>query len=214
MIKAVIFNFNGTIYDSTQYIWKARSIYLEKLGIKISKEEIASYLGRALEDQLRIINEIHHLDIKYESFSKETRKIAKQLMTEANIQPNPGVVELLEELKENKLKIGISSFMPRQLLFEDLDMMNLTKSFNEITTLEDIKNYKPDPEYLLTEADKLKVEPKECVYICDDNEGVIVAKSLGMKTVKLKNNLQKENHEADLVVNSLKDINLKILLEL
>ncbi len=160
MIKAVIFGFNGVIYNSTIYIAKARNIYLEKLGVKRTEKDISNTLGRALKDQIKYLNDKYSLNLEYDTFSRETRKLAKQLMIEANIKPNEGVVDLMKNLKENKIKRGIASFMPKEFLIEDLKMLGFSlDDFDAITALEDVKKYRPNPEFLFTEASRLGIKP-------------------------------------------------------
>ncbi len=217
MIKAVIFGFNGVIYNSTPYIWRARNAYLENLGVKRPLKGVSKHLGRALKDQIRWMNQEYNLNLDFETFSKETRKISRNMMIKAKIKPNPGVIKLINDLKQDKIKIGIASFFPKKMLKEDLIMLGLSwNDFDVVTALEDISKYRPDPEFLLKTSYKLEAKPEDCVFISDDNEGLSIAQKIGMKTVGLVNKFQKRLHlkNADLVVNSLKELKIKRINEL
>ncbi len=217
MIKAVIFGFNGVLYNSTPYMQKARDLYFKQFNIKRSKKELNETLGWALKDQINFWNKKYELNLDYENFSKETRKLAKELMTKFKIKPNYGVVKLINNLKQNNFKIGIVSFFPKKYLIEDLEILGISlRKFDAITALEDIKKYRPDPEFLLNEAGKLKVNLNECLYISDDNGGLSIARSIGMKTIGLTNKFQKKKdfESADRIVNSLNDLTIRNIFDL
>ncbi len=210
MIKAIILGFNGVIYNSTPYIQKARDFYLKQFGVVRTKDDIAKHLGRAMRDQIKDYNERYNLNLDFETFSSETRKLSKSLMKGDNIQPNSGVRRLMEDAKNNNIKLGIASFMPKSMLIEDLEMLKLDISlFDAITALEDITTYRPNPEFLFIESKKLKLKPEECIFISDDNEGLHIAKKIGMKTIGLINDLQSKDmfKDADLVISSIAELN-------
>ena len=57
-----------------------------------------------MKDQIKEYNKKYNLDLDFDTFSRETRALAKKLMIEDKIKPNYGVVELIRKLKENKIQ--------------------------------------------------------------------------------------------------------------
>jgi len=215
MIKAVIFDMDGVIYLSSPYIWKARNIYLEKYGVKIGSKEISELLGMSLRDQLAIINKKYNLSLEFDDFSKKTRKIQVQLMKK-NLKSCKGVKELINDLLKNSVKIGLASSNLKNFILEDLKIMGLLEKFKIITSVEEVKHHKPHPEIFLKTADKLEVKPENCVVIEDAVNGIEAAKRANMKTIAVltEYHIRKEFKIANLVVNSLKELNWKKINEL
>ena len=52
--------------------------------------------------------------------------------------------------------------------------------FNDIVTLEDVKQSKPSPEGYLLAAKKLNVSPEKCLVIEDSPRGMVAGKTAGM----------------------------------
>lgn len=208
MVKAVIFNMNGVLLNSTPFIWKARDIYLEKYGVQINDGEISELLGKSLRDQLAIINRRHNLNIDYNDFSKKTREIQLELMD--GMKPSEGVGALIDDLLKNDVKIAIASLNLKKFILEDLKIIGLKDKFEVITSVEEVENHKPHPEILLKTAEKLKVVPGNCIVIDDGIDGLEAAKRAGMKSIALATKFHKKddlNQNADLVIHSLNELN-------
>lgn len=210
MIRAVIFDMDGVIYDSTPYTWEARNIYLKKYGVYISDKEISQLLGRSLRDQLKIINDKHNLNLEFNDFSRKTRKIQVKLMKK-NLKPCKGVKELIDDLLKHNIKIGLASSNLKRNILEDLKIMGLLDKFKIITSVEEAEHHKPHPEIFLKTAEKLNVRPEECVVIEDAINGIEAAKNGNMKAIAVLTRFHtKEDFKtADLIVNSLEELDAK-----
>ena len=207
-MKAVIFDMDGVIYDSSPYVWKARNIYLKKYGVKITSQEISKLLGKSLRDQLSYINKKYSLSIDYEDFSRKTREIQVKLMKN-KLKPKSGVKKLIYDLKKHKIKIAIASSNMRKFIIEDLKIMKLKDKFKVITSVEEVERHKPAPDIFLITAKKLKVKPENCLVIEDAVNGLQAAKKAGMKAVAVLTKFHKKEEfkDADLVVRSIKNLN-------
>ncbi len=215
MIKAVIFDFNGVILDDTAHIWKARNQYLSKYGVHLSIGDIKPLLGCSLKDQLDKINDKYNLNIDCEDFAKNTRAEVDRLLG-PNITPDKGVKELISDLQQNKVKVGIASMYPRELLLKKLQAMNLLEAFPIITALEDANGHKDRSDALQIESEKLGVLPSECVFVDDSVHGIPVAKKSDMKFIGKVTQFHRAEDfiGADLIVHSLEELNAGKILNL
>ena len=76
----------------------------------------------------------------------------------------------------------------------------------------DVKNKKPHPELFLVAAERMGIQPVNCVVIEDAPNGVQAAKAAGAKCIAVTNSTNAENlTEADLVCDSLEQLNLEII---
>ena len=104
----------------------------------------------------------------------------------------------------NKIKaLGLEKFMKKCFL---------TSNYG-------LKNVKPSPYCFLKICNIENVEPKEVVYVGDDpNKDFVGIKPLGFQTVRLlkgryKNLIKPKKYQSDIVINSLRELNLKLLKE-
>ncbi|MDO8559717.1 MAG: HAD-IA family hydrolase, partial [bacterium] len=74
--------------------------------------------------------------------------------------------------------------------------------FSVILTIADIKRLKPDPEIYLLAADRLNVQPTDCVVIEDSRDGVGAAKNAGMYCIAIRHPYTPSGHldRADRIV--------------
>jgi sugar-phosphatase len=87
-----------------------------------------------------------------------------------------------------------------------LQSLKLWELFDSIVGEEDAERGKPDPQAFLLAAEKLGVQPAECVVIEDAPEGIAAGKAGGMRCIGVTTTRPAERlQEADLVVESLED---------
>ncbi len=78
-----------------------------------------------------------------------------------------------------------------------------------------VKNKKPDPELFLLAAERMGIDPANCVVIEDAPNGVQAAKNAGAKCIAVTNSTSAANlSKADLVCDSLEQIDLDMIQEL
>jgi beta-phosphoglucomutase len=163
-----------------------------------------------------LVSKKHNLKIKYSDYFKEKKKIFFSF--EKKIKPNPGVLNLLKDLKKNKVKLALSSSNERENILFFLDKHNLNKYFDLILTSEDVKKHKPNPEAFLKPTKLLKVNPKDCVGIEDSLQGIVSINKANLKSIALlsefttKSDFKKLN--ASLIIKSLNKLSYKKLNEL
>ena len=129
-----------------------------------------------------------------------------------SIKALPGVVELIESLAASGIQLAVVSSTPK----ENIELISKTLGINNRFTLfvngGDVKEGKPSPQCFLLAAEKLGVEPKNCVVMEDAVVGVRAAKRAGMYCIAVANTCPAEQlTEADIVVESLEEISVKTI---
>ncbi|MFN6992352.1 MAG: beta-phosphoglucomutase, partial [Fervidobacterium sp.] len=120
----------------------------------------------------------------------------------------PGVMDFLNLLKENKIKIAIGSASKNTMTI--LNRIGLSDFFDSIVDGTKITKAKPDPEVFLKAAQELGIEPSKCCVFEDASAGVEAAKKAGMKVIGVGD--QNILKDADKVVRSLEGLGLEILI--
>ncbi|MGE0589009.1 MAG: HAD-IA family hydrolase, partial [Cyclobacteriaceae bacterium] len=119
----------------------------------------------------------------------------------------PGVISLLQSLREKKTKIALASSSKNAKTV--IDKLEIRDWFEVIVDGTMITHSKPDPEIFLLAAERLGLEPKDCIVVEDAEAGVEAAKSAGMKCIGIGSVAQLG--KADVVVNQIQELNTETL---
>lgn len=209
MIRAVIFDMDGVLINSTKYIWKSFNILLSKFGVNISNKDIKKYLGKSLRDQIKMWKEDFNIkeEIDYTKFSEAAFKTELRLMKNEP-ESNHEAKKVVEKLKEKGLKIAVATSSQKPRAEKMLSILGIKNKLDTIVTADDVDNHKPNPDIFLKASNNLGVSPEECVVIEDAANGIEAAKKAKMKAIAIltEYHTKEELKEADLIVNSLSEI--------
>lgn len=166
MLKAVIFDFDYTLGDTTDGIVLSVNYALEKLGFGMRAEaDIRKTVGLSLKDTFIALageqNEEHA-----EAFVKYFREQADLVMVES-ARLYADTKEVLYRLKKDGYKISIVTTKFRYRIEHILDKFDASHLVDLIVGAEDVKMEKPSPEGLLFAIDSFKLEKDEILYVGD-----------------------------------------------
>ena len=94
-----------------------------------------------------------------------------------------GVHELLAELKARNIPTAVATSSRSPHALGHLGAAGLLDAFVTIVTRDDVTNPKPHPEPYLLAADRLGVDPRNCLAVEDSHAGVRAAHAAGMQTI-------------------------------
>lgn len=215
MLKAIIFDMDGVLIDSSKYIWEAHNSILEEEDIHLSKNEITPYRGMSLRDQYGIWKKKYGIK-KYnlEEFRQKSLEIQQKLMKKE--KPNSSLVKLLKQAKEKNIRMAVATSSTRYRAKWILKKLKIIDYFESIVTADDVEKHKPEPHLFLAAAKKLSIEPEDCVVIEDAQNGIDAAKRANMKVVGLlrKHHTRAELGKADLVAESFDKLTIERLKKL
>jgi len=212
--KAVIWDMDGVIADTGPYHLKAWQKVFQKRGVNFTEEDFKHNFGRRNDTIIRntLGEQIPQSEVDAIAREKEKtfRKLARQ-----NVKPLPGAIKLIKSLSEHGFKIALASSAPIEnirLVTRSLDINNY---FQAIVSGRDVTEGKPSPQGFLLAAQKLGVEPKQCVVIEDAIAGVAACERAGTHCIAVTNTHPKESlRGADLIVDTLEAVNINDLEEL
>ncbi len=204
--KTFIFDLDGVIVDTAKFHFIAWKNLAEGLGIPFSEEQNEQLKGVSRIVSLEKIlawgnKEISSADFEALLVSKneEYLKYVHQ-MDESEILP--GVLERLQQLKNEKYKVALGSASKNARLI--LEKVGLMPYFDEIVDGNEVTKAKPDPEVFLKAASLLGSEPKDCIVFEDSLAGVQAANTAKMISVGVGDaNIL---NEADFNIQTFEDI--------
>ena len=181
MLKAALFDFDGTLVDTTEMIYQGmRHAAGTVLGRDdIPRETLLANVGQPLPRQMEL------LDAAKAELLLEAYRHHHEENHDALIQEFPQVAEALSRLRSAGIKVAVVT-SKRQVSVEMAlnnfpDLRNVVDRF---VTMEDTKEHKPHPEPLWRGLELLGGVPREeAVYVGDSPFDVEAAKAAGLTSV-------------------------------
>ncbi|HOQ36105.1 MAG TPA: HAD-IA family hydrolase [Acetivibrio sp.] len=164
--KAVLFDFDYTLADSSKAVVECISYSLQKMGYPASTpESICRTIGLTLADAFRELTKdasVSNADI-FRSYFKERADV---VMTK-NTRVFDTVGSVLDRLKKMGLKTGIVSTKFRYRIEDILKRDGLLHYFDIIIGGEDVSAHKPDPEGVIKALTELGIARDNVIFIGD-----------------------------------------------
>ncbi|MCF0050187.1 HAD family phosphatase [Dyadobacter sp. LJ53] len=189
---AVIFDMDGVICHTNPYHSMAFREFFSKRDLSPTDEEFAMHMfGKSnsyiLSHFLQRVIEGEEL-LQMEN---EKESLFRQIY-EPYIDPIEGIVDFINDLHSNGVKLGVATSAPQANLNLILTKVPIRANLGSIMASENVKKHKPDPEVYLTSAKNLGVEPGQCVVFEDSFSGVSAAINAGMRVVGVLSSHVKE----------------------
>ena len=184
---AFIFDMDGTLVDNMRFHTEAWGKMLAENGVEMNahdflvktagktNREILPTVFGAISDE-RILELGNRKESLYQELFLPQRKTVD------------GAFEFLEAAQKLGVKMAVATAAPVMNVEFILDGLDLRRFFDAITTAADVSEGKPNPEIFLKSAEKLGVEPQNCLVFEDALGGFEAAhrarmKSIGISTV-------------------------------
>ncbi len=204
MIKAVIFDMDGVIINSTELDYQAWKQLFADYNLELSFDKYKSLLGmKGTEIIDKYIPSVDKKDLLAVQNKKENYLI--ESIQEKGIKAINNVIPFIKLIKE-KYPLAIATSAPRNKLDAVLKCLDITKYFKVIITADLVNKGKPNPEIFLKAAKELNFLPEECVVFEDAPKGVAAAKNGSMACIAITTTHDKEDLEnADLIINDFSE---------
>jgi len=214
MIKGVVFDFDGLILDTELPVFRAWQEIFAVHGAELTLAGWTDYIGRSPDsfdpcvDLERLLGE----PVDREAIRAEHQQREADLLLPEGVLP--GVVELIGQAHERKLRLGIASSSERAWVIGHLARLGLGEAFETIRCSDDVLQTKPAPDLYLAVLATWGLVPSEAFALEDSPHGVSAAKAAGMVCIAVPNEMTNNlsfNH-ANLVLPSLAGVSLEKLL--
>jgi HAD superfamily hydrolase (TIGR01509 family) len=207
-IKGVIFDLDGTVLDTEVYQYLGWVEPLKELGIKFTEEEYIKYVGKPspVIDPLLIRN--YNLKIKEGSLLAKKMALLEKWFRTRELEFMPYAREAIDFFHRNGIKLAIASGGSREETTMKLRKKGILSMFDFISSgSDDVKRGKPEPDIYIHSLKGLGLEKGEVIVFEDTRDGMMSAKSAGIKCFVIPNRFTRNQDfsEADRVFPSLKE---------
>ncbi len=204
MISAIIFDMDGVLVDNEKLKGLSVGIAVHRLrglaepdpqGILAYREMVGAsreVVSRHIVDKLDLEPDLRPIMSEYgasdpwEALGAMRRAIYDDMVADPQLVRDnqwPHTVDLLRMAKEKNCKTGLATLSARSEALHFVNALGLEQSLDVVLAREDVKNGKPAPDIYLLAAQKLAVEPRDCVVIEDSPNGVRAGVAAGMNVV-------------------------------
>lgn len=177
--KAAIFDLDGTLVDSMNIWSKIDEEYLKSFGLEVPDNIQKEITHLTLTETAKYFKEKFDIKDSVNSIINKWNSMAFHHYSN-NISLKDGVLDYLNHLKENNVKIALATSNSVPLLEATLKNNGIYEYFDVISTSEEVKKSKENPDIYLLSAKKLGVDPKDCIVFEDIPKAVKGAKLAGM----------------------------------
>ena len=204
MITAMIFDMDGVLVDNEKLKGLSVGMAVQRLrglaepdaqGIQAYREMVGAtreVVSRHIVDTLGLEADLRPVMAEYgasepwEALGAMRRAIYDDMVADPQLVRDnqwPHTVGLLRLAKENNCKTGLATLSARTEALHFVSALGLEQTLDVVLAREDVKNGKPAPDIYLLAAEKLGVEPPDCLVIEDSPNGVRAGVAAGMNVV-------------------------------
>ena len=179
-IKAVLFDFDGTLVDSVAVFYRIMMEVNEKTGGKVTREDFLRLNGLPIKQASQMMFEEKKLKRWAMLYGLLRRRHFKRMVS-TETQAFPDSRDCLERLGQH-FRLGLVTSAHWGHYFYLSKKHRLDPFFELRITRESVTHRKPAPEPYVLAAQKLDLPPEACLVIEDSPNGIIAGNRAGMHT--------------------------------
>jgi HAD superfamily hydrolase (TIGR01509 family) len=181
-VEAVIFDMDGTLIDSESVYIAGMQDAAGTLGLALPLELCHAMVGVPSHECNVMLQEHYGPGFDLAVFRGHFSTSVQRRMSE-RVPVKPGVVELLDFLRDRGLPLAIATSAGRATAERNLGRAGLLNRFVTLATRDDVEHPKPAPDLYREAARRLGAAPERCVAFEDSSIGIIAAHAAGMRAV-------------------------------
>ena len=209
-IKAVIFDMDGTLIDSTGIWHEIDQAFFAKRNMELPSDYAQHIVHLGLRQAAVYTKETYHLEESIQDIMKEWHEMSLD-MYRYHVPLKDGALELLDLFKKNNVKMAIATANDEPLYRPCIERLGIGQYFDEIADVNTAKEGKQSAKIYLDLANKMGFKPENTIVLEDMPTCVKTAHNSGFITVAVfdnasKNYDQEKKNHSDLFINNFYEL--------
>jgi HAD superfamily hydrolase (TIGR01509 family) len=185
VIDAVVFDLDGVLIDSEEIWDRAREQLAKERGGRWHDGAQRDMMGMSSTEWSRYMHDVIGLKEPPEEINREVVRRLTKLYNE-HLPVISGAKEAVERVAA-RWPLGLASSSNRDLIDLVLELLGVRHLFAATVSSEEVPRGKPAPDVYLEAGRRLGVDPTRAAAVEDSHNGILAAKSAGMRVIAIPN---------------------------
>jgi HAD superfamily hydrolase (TIGR01509 family) len=207
MIQGVLFDMDGVLVDSEEFICQAATEMFREKGLEVQAEDFKPFVGAGENRYIGGVAEKYNLPVNIEDVKSRTYQIYREIVRD-KLAPLDGVIPFIEKCKAKGFRIAVASSADDIKVRINLKEIGLPpETFDGLVNGDMIEHLKPAPDIFLQAAYLIDCKPENCLVVEDAVNGVVAGKKAGAKVLALTTSFSKKDlQQADWIAEDLANV--------
>lgn len=186
-VQGALFDMDGTMFDTERLRFQTlKQASNELIGQEFSDEYLIQCLGLSAKASEQLAQKFYGTDVPYTAIRKRADEIELAFVRQNGVPIKKGLIQVLERLRKSGLRMAVATSSRRAIAEEYLINANVYKFFDLLVCGDEVEQGKPHPEIFITAAQRLNLQPQQCLMFEDSENGINSASEAGGVTILLK----------------------------
>ena len=185
-IKAVIFDMDGVLIDAKEWHYEALNQALRIFGMEISRyDHLVTFDGLPTKKKLEMLTLERGLPRELHGLLNDLKQQFTMQMVHAHCRPKFVHQYALSRLKGMGMKVAVCSNSIHDTIDVIMRKADLMGYLDFFLSNQDVTHAKPDPEIYTKAIQMMGLDPRECLIVEDNPNGLLAAKRSGAHVMQV-----------------------------
>jgi beta-phosphoglucomutase len=192
MLKGVLFDMDGVLVDSEEFIRNAVIMMYREMGIETKHEDYFEFIGTGEDRFIGGVGKKYGVEVDIKAAKARAYQIYREIIR-GKLKPLSGVDSFMNECRKKGLKTAVATSADKEKMDANLAEIGLDESsFDAVVNAHDVERQKPFPDIYRKAASLLGLDPSECLVVEDAVNGVEAAKAAGARCLGITSSFSEE----------------------